>query len=83
MYFVIESTPDGLSINAIESLSKLYLDEYNKGFVMQKDLQYMPDVEGYNSYYISRSDLEEGKALIIKGELIVPKQKQVVTEWTE
>lgn len=76
-YFVLTSTEDGTSIS--EGMTKGQLDKF---------IQELID-DGYEPNFLSKipvSDkgywhVPDNSFLIIKGEIVVPKKKDVITKW--
>lgn len=84
-YFVVTSGEDGISVDSMskEELEKRLREKYYTGDIGPDPtfLDKVPDIDkGY--FFWSRSDEEpENPILIIKGNILVPKAVQRVTEY--
>ena len=78
-YFVLSSGEDGISIRGPYAWSKLS-EMLNEGHWGQRGFyDKVPDMD--KGYFDERDGQE--KLLIIRGSIVVPQAKQVVTEWAE
>lgn len=82
MYFTFERTEDGFRISILSCLSQLETEE-GQEFVKLSDIKQTCMQKGMQTFWIDEDHLNEGKLLIVKGNLVEPRKKQIVTEWSE